>query len=87
MSSDLVNPSFNSFSIDDRSSADYSIFKHLIIRPSILNSRIRARLSPPRTSISFAPDRSSSENYSQFFCGYRIHAGSSFKILSVRATL
>jgi hypothetical protein len=67
MSSDLVNPSFDSFSSDDCSSADYSIFKHLTIRPSILNSRIRARLGPPRTSISFAPDRSSSENYSQFF--------------------
>ena len=67
MSSDLVNPSFNSLSSDIRSSSDYSIFKHLIICPSILNSCIWARLNPPHTSISFAPDRSLSENYSQFF--------------------
>src|ERR1700733_7522158 len=63
MSSDLVNPSFDSFSSDVRSSSDYSIFKHLIICSSILNSRIRAQLGPPRVSISFAPDRSSSKNY------------------------
>jgi hypothetical protein len=67
MFSDLANPSFDSFSSDVRSSSDYSIFKHLIICPSIINSRIRARLGPPHVSISFAPDCSSSENYSQFF--------------------
>jgi hypothetical protein len=67
MSSDLANPSFNSFSSDVHSSSDYSIFKHLIICPSIINSRIQAQLGPPLVSISFTPDHSSSENYSQFF--------------------
>ncbi|KIM81474.1 hypothetical protein PILCRDRAFT_8819 [Piloderma croceum F 1598] len=67
MSSNLANPSLNPFSNDVCSSIDYKIFKHHIIRPSIINSRIQARLGPPYVSISFAPDCSLSENYSQFF--------------------
>src|ERR1700729_2166064 len=67
MSSNPADLSLDSFSNDIHSSVDYKIFKHHIIRPSIINSHIRARLGPPRVSTSFAPDRSSSENYSQFF--------------------
>ncbi|KIM78190.1 hypothetical protein PILCRDRAFT_11409 [Piloderma croceum F 1598] len=67
MSSNLADLSLNSFSNNIRSSVDYKIFKHHIIHPSIINSNIQAQLGPPHVSISFAPNRSSSEDYSQFF--------------------
>jgi len=67
MSSNLANPSLDSFLNDTHSSFDYKIFKHHIIYPSLINSRIRPQLGPPRVSISFAPDHPSSENHSQFF--------------------
>ncbi|KIM72554.1 hypothetical protein PILCRDRAFT_16019 [Piloderma croceum F 1598] len=67
MPSNPADLSLDSFLNNICSLVDYKIFKHHIICPSIINSRIWARLGPPHVSISFAPDHSSSENYSQFF--------------------
>jgi hypothetical protein len=59
-------PSLKSVS-DTPSVLEYKSFKCLTILPSIVNSCIRRRLGALRVSITFAPDRRSSEDLSSFF--------------------
>jgi hypothetical protein len=58
----------SNLSLDDaRLSLDYEEFKRNIIRPSVINSCIRAQMGTLGVSITFASDHSSFDNNSQFF--------------------
>jgi hypothetical protein len=59
--------SLESVSSDTPSLCEYKSFKIHTILPSIVNSSLRKRLGAPRVSITFAPDRRSGEDFSQFF--------------------
>ena len=59
--------SLESVSSDTPSLCEYKSFKIHTILPSIVNSSLRKRLGAPCVSITFAPDRRSGEDFSQFF--------------------